>query len=311
MTERGRVFLANSLLLALAAAATVFLGLRALERPAPTVLRPGLAAEETVLDASGYAVPRAAYRRIVSTSLFTDRILVELVPVDRILALSTESRTQARFAPTLRVVHTVEAFGPVEALLTLRPDLVLMPSHGTPARAKQLRDAGVAVFELGELHGLATLKRTALLLGDLLDAAPAADRFLRAVAVARATVEARRGDRPEPRGMYLSIMGSGLQGGTVGTSFHDILALAGVEDAAAGRFTGWPTYTAENVLSLGVRVIVTREGMAAALCRHPGMEHAPACGARGRIVELPGNLLDDPGASVIEAAGLLARALFP
>jgi len=65
------------------------------------------------------------------------------------------------------------------------------------------------------------------------------------------------------------------------------------------------------VLSLGPKVIVTREGMAASLCRQPGIEQAPACGPNGSIVELPGNLLDDPGASIVEAAGLLAQALFP
>ena len=311
MTERRRVFLANFAGLSLAVAATIWLGYHVVDRPAPSVSRPGAELANTVTDSSGHAVPRADFKHIVSTSLFTDRILVELVTQDRILALSSESTTQVRFTPYLRSIQTVNAFGPIEALLTMRPDLVLMPSHGTPARAKQLRDAGVAVFELGELHGLATLEKTATVLGDLLGRTLEAKTFLRTIAEERAAVESRRGDRARARGMYLSIMGSGLQGGTMGTSFHDILALAGVDDVAAIRFSGWPTYTAENVLSLGPRIIVTREGMAASLCRHPGMEHAPACGPDGNIVELPGNLLDDPGASIVDAARLLAGTLFP
>jgi iron complex transport system substrate-binding protein len=176
---------------------------------------------------------------------------------------------------------------------------------------RQLRDAGITVFELGELHGLRTFRSLITLLGDLLDEPNAAKAYLLDFEEKMNQVSLRRGSRSKIPGLYLSVLGGGLQGGTLGTSFHDVLESAGVFDVAANQYHGWPTYTSEVLLSLKPNVIVTQEGMGESLCRIEGLKLLPACQGRGSIVELPEALLNDPGASIVEAADRLSQAIYP
>jgi iron complex transport system substrate-binding protein len=102
--------------------------------------------------------------------------------------------------------------------------------------------------------------------------------------------------------MFLSTLGPDLQGGTRGTSYHDILIAAGLDDVAATKYRDWPAYSAEQVLDLAPDMVVTRAGFAVGICKYPGMDHVPACRGNGRIVELAGELLDEPGIAMLDAA---------
>ena len=93
-----------------------------------------------------------------------------------------------------------------------------------------------------------------------------------------------------------------IRRGAVGTSYHDIMAAAGLVDVAAERYRDWPAYSAEQVLELDPEIIVTRAGVAAGICKYPGMDHIDPCRGKGRIIELPGELLDEPGLAMLEAA---------
>jgi ABC-type Fe3+-hydroxamate transport system substrate-binding protein len=168
MTAAGRSSLANggalaaALLLALAggldrsprAGQAVELG----EQTLTSVRRVRLpSGEEAVADASGRPVPLRPYRRIASTSMLTDRLLADLSEPDRVLAFSSAgaelSSSRWRFAGK----PTVDGLGPLEAIIALKPDLVLMnASFGDGNnRIDKLRAAGIEVFNLGELHGVA------------------------------------------------------------------------------------------------------------------------------------------------------------
>jgi ABC-type Fe3+-hydroxamate transport system substrate-binding protein len=104
-----------------------------------------------------------------------------------------------------------------------------------------------------------------------------------------------------PVGLYVSIYGDALYGGTDGTSYHDVLTAAGVRDAASGRYDGWPRYTPEALLALDPELIVTHGGMMHALCSRSGLDQLRACQQR-RVVEVDGALLGDPGLSMLDAA---------
>ena len=255
-----------------------------------------------VADASRHLVPLRRYQRIVSTNLVTDRLLVELCEPTRILAVSTASVERKRDGYRYQGLRTVGGFGPVEAILALQPDLVLTNSFGSPGSSDRLRAAGVEVFDLGELRGSDSLSRVAWNLGELLGASERAERFVQSFTTRMHSVSARMGTRKPVRAMFLSTLGPDLQGGTRGTSYHDILVAAGLDDVAAEQYRDWPAYSAEQVLALAPDIFVTREGFAAGICKYPGMDHVPACRGKGRIVELPGELLDEPGIAMLDAA---------
>jgi iron complex transport system substrate-binding protein len=255
-----------------------------------------------VADASGRLVPLRPYRRIVSTNLVTDRLLVELCERPRILAISSAAANRKRDGFRYRGLSTVEGFGPPETIVALKPDLVLTNSFGAPGSAERLRAARIEVFELGELRGESSLAAVASSLGLLLGEPERAQRLLGGFATRMRAVKSRLGQRQPLRALYLSTLGPDLQGGTVGTSYHDIMVAAGLVDVAAERYHDWPAYSAEQVLELAPEVIVTREGFAAGICRYPGMDRIAPCRGQARILELPGELLDEPGLAMLEAA---------
>ena len=109
--------------------------------------------------------------------------------------------------------------------------------------------------------------------------------------------------------------GGHLYGGTAGTSFHDVLVSAGLDDVAARNHRDWPAYASEDVLALDPEIIVTNRGLALGICRHPGFDRLRACqeAAERRdpsIVELDSALLGDPGLPMLDAAEAIYRAVY-
>jgi iron complex transport system substrate-binding protein len=313
----NRASLANLLGLGIALTGTLALGW---PRAGSTVPQTGLRATNAgshaekvalgpgvfgVTDATGRVVPVRPYQRIVSTNLVTDRLLVELCEPTRILAISRAAAERKRDGYRYQGMRTVDGFGPVEAMVAQQPDLVLTNSFGAPGSAERLRGAGIEVFDLGELRGEDSLLYVAASLGELLGVPERAQRLMHGFATRMRKVHAGLGTRLPLRSLYLSTLGPDLQGGTRGTSYHDIMIAAGLVDVAAGPYHDWPAYSAEDVLALAPELIVTREGFAAGICRYPGMDHIPPCRGQGRIVELPGELLDEPGLAMLEAAETL------
>ncbi len=263
-----------------------------------------------IADATGHLVSLRHYQRIVSTNLVTDHLLLELCEPTRILAVSRAAAERKRDGFRYQGMTTVDGFGPAEAMVALKPDLVLTNSFGSPGYAERLRDAGIEVFDLGELRGERSLSYVALGLGELLEAPERAQRLMHEFTWRMRRVSSGLGTRKPLRAMYLSTLGPDLQGGTLGTSYHDILVAAGLIDVAAAGYRDWPAYAAEQVLALAPEIIVTREGSAERVCKYPGMNHAPPCRGQGRIVELPGELLDEPGLAMLNAAETLFSAVY-
>jgi iron complex transport system substrate-binding protein len=264
-----------------------------------------------LVDATGEVVPLRPYRRIVSTSMMTDRLLVELAEPDRVLAFSTAGARQSPWSYQFAGKPAIDGLGSVEAMVALKPDLVLASSVGGIGRVARLRAAGIEVFDLGQLRGLATLVRVSETLALLLGHPERGVRFARAFERRLGLVAAPLGDRPRRRGLYVAVIGPNLYGGTRGTSYHDVLVSAGLDDVAAARFADWTKYSAEQILEMGPEVLVTKRGMGASLCAFPGLDRLPACLEPGRIFELEAGLLDEPGPAMLDAAEALFALAYP
>jgi len=264
-----------------------------------------------IVDAGGRFVALRRYDRIASTSSLADGLLLALCEPDRIAAFTQTSPGQGPFGYRYSGKPTLRGPGDLEALLTLGPDLVL--GSGLVAgsdRVARIRDAGLTVFDLGEMRGLSSLLPNIVTIATLLGRAETGRELATRFEQRMRRLAAAIPERERPGGLYVSLFGDVLYGGTDGSSYHDVLTAAGIRDVAAERYVGWPRYTPEQLLALDPELIVTHDGMARSLCAHPGLGQLRAC-RNQRIVELDGALLGDPGLAMLDAAESLFEAVHP
>lgn len=266
----------------------------------------------TVVDARGTELPARDWRRIVSLDLVSDELLGHLVEPNRIVAIS--SWVQGPDAWRHAGLPRLPGLTDLEAIIGVRPELVLVStfSGADRDRIQRLRDTGIAVFDLGPAGGLreltANLRRVAILIGHPERGERLASQLERRMAVIAAHLPS---DQVRRRALVVTPAGGEVYGGTVGTSYHDIVVAAGLVDAAEGRFAeAWPKLGAEQAIVIDPDLIVTREGAGAELRRMPGFSDLRAV-RDGAIIELPVALFDSPGVSMLDAAELLHDKAYP
>jgi iron complex transport system substrate-binding protein len=85
--------------------------------------------------------------RIASVTLFTDDVLFELVPTDRIIAVTAFAEDEAiSNIPELAAKIPNKITLNVEVILSLKPDLVFVANWSDADKIEQLRNAGINVF---------------------------------------------------------------------------------------------------------------------------------------------------------------------
>ena len=254
-------------------------------------------------DAAGHLVPVGDYQRVVAASTLSTSLAIRLLEVNRIAAVARRSAESPLDALRIAGIPTVERAADIEAILAMEADLVLVHAIGAPPELERLRERGVRVFDFGGMSGVDAYVSDALVLATLLGAPERGqslrDRFLgRLRSVADDVAPERR-----PRALYIGLYGTDIFGGSEGSSYHDVLRFAGLRDAAAHAFEGWPRYSRSDLLSLDPEIIVTSEGRGAQLCAIDGLESLRACDRlEPGIIELPESILSDPGPGVLEAA---------
>jgi iron complex transport system substrate-binding protein len=260
-------------------------------------------------DAGGALLPLVPYRRIASASLIADHVLSELCEPTRIVAFSEGSAQNPLFGQRYAGKPPLGARASLESVLALQPDLLIVNNMVDPGYAARLREHGVRVFDLGHMHGLSTLLPNIVAIGYLIGASERAEHYARALSGRMQRLAAARPAGPRPRAMYVSAYADRLYGGALRTSYHDVLEAAGFLDVAAeAGLSGWPELSAEQLLALDPAVVVTRQGMSRILCRHAGLGGLAVCAGRGRVIELDGRLMDNPGPAMLEAAERLHEA---
>jgi len=263
----------------------------------------------TTEDATGERVGVRNYVRIVSTSTIADQVLIELIEPDRLLAVSGHTlRTQESRAYADKI--GVERARDIETIIELRPDIVFINNFIDRRQVERLKDAGLNVFDLGEMRGLETLLPNIRQLAAVLGMPERGERLADDLVRRLEAVSTDVAEEERRRGLYVGIHGDRLYGGTAGTSFHDVLVAGGLIDMAAeAGFHGWPAFTNEQLLSLDPPWIITNPGTERSLCRHPGFESLSACRA-GHIRSVETDLLTDPGLGIVQAAEAVHAAVY-
>ena len=176
------------------------------------------------------AIPRA----IVSVSLMTDEYLVNLVPLQRILALSQEADNpelsnvtqQAKAVPGRARMN-------IEQLLKLSPDLVLAPDWADHDSVRFLQSQGIRVVTVPTPHTWSEVLALVLQLGQQLGVETRAHQWLAELENQVELLKRVRQAVNIPPGQRPSFLEYDEWGASMskGTLWPDILRLAGVRNA--------------------------------------------------------------------------------
>jgi ABC-type Fe3+-hydroxamate transport system substrate-binding protein len=267
-------------------------------------------------DAAGHTPARKHYQRIASSSGYADELLLALAEPERIVALSGQGHRSQTDAFRYGKRELISGPGDLERLLSLRVDLLLITHFGGQADLARASEAGIEVFDLGDMRGLANLETNIRSVATLLGDPARGERLWRSWwqqlrAVARDIPEAER-----KQAMYLAIYANKVYGGTRGTSYHDVLTAAGLHDLAADKYRDWPQYDPEQLLSLDPPLIVTEGGMGEQICNHTWLRSLRAC-TKGEtrpyqgIFEISRNLMGSAGLGMLDAALELRELVYP
>jgi iron complex transport system substrate-binding protein len=259
------------------------------------------------IDRGGVRVTPAPFARIASVSSVADDLLLELCEPDRVVAVTGYS---ARRSFRFHGKTAVEGASDLEKLIALRPDLVIANAVGDPRPLARLRDAGLIVFDLGAMRGLETLIPNIRDVAALVGHPERGERLIQSFVASMRGVAGDVAPSARKRGLYVSVYGGHLFGGSVGSSYGDVLVAAGLTDAAAPRYRDWPEYSIEQLLVLDPDVIVTNTGMRERICEHAGLERLRACAGTQGVVAVDDDLLGDPGLAMLEASQTLRSAVY-
>jgi iron complex transport system substrate-binding protein len=167
--------------------------------------------------------------RIVSLNQCLDAILVELVPTERIAAISHYSRDPVRSPIATLAQRLPITYESAEEIVALRPDLVLASRHSAIPTRNALRRVGIH-YELFDVafsvkESLAQIRRIAA----LVDNAAAGEAL---VARIERAIDAARLPQGSPR-LTAAVYGTGGNTAGANTVTNDLMQTVGLENLAA------------------------------------------------------------------------------
>ena len=201
----------------------------------------------------------------------------------------------------------------LEALVALRPDLVVATSAGNSDETRrQLERLRVPLY-LVDPHGLSDVLRTLTRLGALTDREARAAEVVAGLERRVRAVAARVAARPRPRVLYVVWPDPLIVPGR-GAAVTELIELAGGESVSADGPEGYPRYSVEAAVARGPEVIIlARHGAGTAPYAREKWERfadLPAIRA-GRLHAVDGDLFHRFGPRVVDALEILARLLHP
>lgn len=215
----------------------------------------------------------------------------------------------ARQKPRIGGIYTPS----LEAILALRPDLVLATSEGNRLEhVRELEGLGLAVYVVRPVDFASTLESITRV-GAMLGRDEAAARLVgtmrhRAEAVARAVAGG-----PRPRVLYV-VWGSPLIVPGRNTLITDLIARAGGASVTAAERAPYPRLSLEAAAERRPeRVILARHGTVSVAEQLRAWESLSVLHAvrEGRVEAVDGDLVHRPGPRIVDGLVALARLLHP
>jgi iron complex transport system substrate-binding protein len=242
-------------------------------------------------------------RRIVSLNLCTDRLLLALVPPQRIASLTWLARSDGDPAERAAALQLPQNHGSVEEVLAAHPDLVLAGRYTTATTRALLRRVGVPMLEVDAPQDWDGIRRITREVAAAVGEVPRGEALLAHMDEALAGIAALPVAAP-----VRAIGWDGAAGDVPGadTLFNTILSTAGAQNIAA-RPTGRGGFDLEQVLRARPRVLLRGtsstggDSLRGELARHPVLRAVPGM----TVIDYP----ESAWACGVPAAADYARAL--
>jgi iron complex transport system substrate-binding protein len=237
--------------------------------------------------------PADAATHVVSLNLCTDQMLVLLAP-EKVAALSPLARDPALSFVARQAAHLPVVRASAEAVLRLRPDLILAAPFGAQTTLALLEQEGVPVLRIDLPRDFDGIRQQTRTLASALGVSQRGDALLAAM---DATLDALpHPDHPvralvwEPRGLTAG----------PGTLMDAVLHAVGLINASDGRQMGLESLLRHKPDLLVVQATPEFPSLATTLLEHPAL-----AGLRRRAI--PPTLTVCAGPFTSQAAALLAR----
>ena len=190
----------------------------------------------TVTDSQGHKLCfKEKPQRIISMSISTDEILIDLVPCSRIAAFS-------RLVDDPGISNIVERAQSVgsrvdgqssEAIMALHPDLILIPDFVKPEVIQSLRDMNLQVYVYKTPKSMEDVRQCIRLLGEAVGEKERGEMMVTAMNEHLKKVQAKIGNIPKEKQKRIVFMRSNGAYYSPEASFNDVCRYAQVRNALA------------------------------------------------------------------------------
>ena len=256
------------------------------------------------------AVPARA-ARIVSLAPAMTEIVYALGAGDRLAGVTEvcDFPQEATRKPRIGGIYTPN----LEAILSLRPDLVLASSEGNREEdVRALERLGVPVYVVRPLD-FATVLVAIERVGELLGEADPAARLSGAMRARAAAITRAVAGAPRPRVLYV-LWGDPVIVAGRDTLITDLIRRAGGDSVTGEEPLPYPRLSMEAlVVRAPERIVLARHGLRSVDDRLREWRHLGLLAAvrAGRVQEVDGDLVHRAGPRVIEGLARLAALLHP
>ena len=257
------------------------------------------------------AAPQTPPKRIASLNLTADEVLVEILPVERLVAVTAAADDEGTSNVVGRVPPGVARFrkADLERLVALAPDLVVVSEYTDPDFLYLLERSGLRYHRMEGLRSLAGNREAILRLGEAVGATAGAEKLVARYDAVLADLAGRLRGVARPRVMYWA---SGMTAGG-DTAIGALIESAGARNVGAEiGVAGIGAVGAERafVADPDVVLIGVWPGARKSLVEHPLLSRLRAV-REGHIVEMPTELLVTLSQHAADASWYLASVLHP
>ncbi|REJ76547.1 MAG: ABC transporter substrate-binding protein [Acidobacteria bacterium] len=251
-------------------------------------------------------------QRIVSQTVASDEVLLELLPAERIAGLSTYSAsagTSIDLAKASRVGRFVG--GSAEEILALKPDLVITAVYSAPELTRRLRAVGVPVLQLRAFDGWGDIEDNIGAIAAAVGAETAAEELLRSANGRLEAVRSRRARAPAVRALAYTYGNAQAAGST----FDEVLRICGARNVAAeAGLEGWAAIDLERLIVWDPEIVFLSSETGREEAERERFLSQPAVrrtrlGEPGRVVVISGALFGTVSHRYVDLVERVAAAL--
>ncbi len=253
--------------------------------------------------------------RIVSQTLATDEILLEMLPPERLVALS-EVADDPKYSFCADKAKAVKArcTNSAEEVLKLEPDMIFVASYSRAEMVQLLKASGAPVYRFSHFDSIADIRGNIRALGEATGSEPEAEALIKKMDD-RISAANRKAVASGKKLRVLSFSSSNDTAGS-GTSFDDVLkALNCVNVATENGVSGFRQVSSEQLTRWNPDYIVTSappgraEDVRRKLLQNPAVAATPA-GRPERIIVVESRAFTAISHNIADCVEQIAEGLF-